>query len=168
MEAKIKPTSFDGYHIRLIYLGLVLNLLVPVALLGLGFVLRQSAFSEIQGLDFEVTVVILFVVSLADLVSIYFLKKRTLANFASGISHSSSVSDSASAQLRSEKAGLIFALLIYSLCLAPSIYGLVYFLLGGNLNWFILLVAITLAGFLLFKPKEQELKKFFREETTNL
>ena len=64
-----------------------------------------------------------------------------------------------------EKSALAFTVVIYSLCLTPSVYGFVYFLLGGSLNWFILFIAITLLGFLLFKPKEEELKKFFKPES---
>jgi len=140
-----------------------LNLVIPLILLGLGYLLRHSAFLEPKELDVQLVLIILFVVSLVDLGVIYFLKKRLLSNFIS-----SAERPSLSARLEPEKAGLNFALLIYALALAPSLYGLVYFLLGGSLNWFILFVAVTMLGFLIFKPKEEELKIFFKEGTTSL
>ncbi len=139
-----------------------MNLVIPLALLGLGYLLRHSAFLEPKELDIQLVLVILFVVSLVDLGAIYFLKKRLLLNFLL-----SSNRPSLRARPEPEKAGLNFALLIYALALAPSLYGLVYFLLGGSLNWFILFVAVTMSGFLIFKPKEEELKEFFKEGTTN-
>ena len=47
------------------------------------------------------------------------------------------------------------------MALAPSIYGFVYLLLGGTMEWFLILVAITLLCFMLFKPKTEEIKRLF-------
>jgi len=54
---------------------------------------------------------------------------------------------------------LSFATVIFALCFSPTIYGLVYYLLGGTWEHFALFVAITFLLFQLFKPKMEELEK---------
>ena len=163
MEGKIRAAPLDSFHLRLIYMGLFMNLIAPLSLLGIGFILRHSAFLGEQHLDVELIMFILLGVSLIGLIVIWFFKKRWLASPESLKMKRVEQIESSLAKVTSEKTGLTFALVIYSLCLSPSIYGFVGFLLGGSLSWFILFMAMTLAGFLLFKPKEEELKKFYSE-----
>jgi len=66
---------------------------------------------------------------------------------------------SAVSQIPVQKSILIFSIVIFALCLAPSIYGFIYFLLGGKLEEFLLFIAITFLGFRIFRPKLEEIKK---------
>jgi hypothetical protein len=146
-------------------MGLALNVVAPLLFLGLGYIFSHSAFEQQQNLDVGLILVILLAVSFSERGVIWILKKKWLANFAPF------PAIQAGAQLPAqnpEKSAHSFALVVYSLCLTPSIYGLAYFLLGGSLNWFVLFIAITLLGFLLFKPKEEELKKFFKTESSTV
>ena len=58
---------------------------------------------------------------------------------------------------------LTFGIVIFALCFSPTIYGLVYYLLGGTWEHFALFVAITFLFFQLFKPKMEELDKLNKE-----
>lgn len=58
---------------------------------------------------------------------------------------------------------LSFATVIFVLCFSPTIYGLVYYLLGGTWEHYALFVAITFLLFQLFKPKMEELEKLTRD-----
>ncbi len=140
-----------------------MNLIVPLLLLGIGFILRHSAFEEEQHLDVQFIMLILLGVSLFDLAVVWLFKKRWLANIETPLRSDTEQKMTTAAALSPEKRGMTLALVIYSLCLAPSIYGFVGFLLGGSLSWLILFMAMTLLGFLLFKPKEEELRKFYAE-----
>ena len=140
-----------------------MNLIVPLLLLGIGFILRHSAFEGEQHLGVQLIMLVLLGVSLIDLVVVLLFKKRWLANTELQMRSNSGQNMTTSATLSPEKRGMTLALVIYSLCLAPSIYGFVGFLLGGSLSWFILFMAMTFLGFLLFKPKEEELRKFYAE-----
>ncbi len=165
MEKESRAFSFDAFHLRLIYLGLLLNIVLPLILLGLGYFFRSSAFVEQQNFDLRFVLVILLAVSFAELGVIWILKRKWLGNFLQ-VPALPAVQTVIQPPARSpQKFAFSFAIVIYSLCLTPSIYGFVYFLLGGNLNWFVLFIAITFLGFLLFKPKEEELKKFFDKES---
>ena len=63
---------------------------------------------------------------------------------------------------------LSFATVIFALCFSPTIYGLVYYLLGGTWEHFALFVAITFLFFQLFKPKMEELEKLTGELKINI
>jgi len=140
-----------------------MDLIVPLVLLGIGFLLRHSAFEGDQHLDVQLIMLVLLGVSLIDLAVIWLFKKRWLANTESRIGSDTEQKITTASALSLQKSGMTLALVIYSLCLAPSVYGFIVFLLGGSLSWFILFLALTLMGFLLFKPKEEELRKFYAE-----
>lgn len=63
---------------------------------------------------------------------------------------------------------LSFATVIFVLCFSPTIYGLIYYILGGTWEHFALFVAITFLFFQLFKPKMEELEKLTRELKINI
>jgi hypothetical protein len=157
MEEKIKQISFDNYHLRLIYLGIVMNIVLPLLLLGIAFILRRSAFSEERSLDPGLVFVALAIVSIVDLAFTYLFKKTFIAKHE--LKRTSTLTDGETgAQDNTKGAAVTMSVVIYSLALAPSVYGFVYFLLGGDYQGLILFVAMTMLGFLLFKPKEQELR----------
>jgi hypothetical protein len=66
-------------------------------------------------------------------------------------------------QLSIEQNLISFGIVIYALCFSPSLYGLIYYLLGGTWEHFAIFVAITFLSFQLFKPKQEELEKLTRD-----
>ena len=150
MQQTTKNLDLDKLHTNLLYLGLVLNFLAPAVLLSLGLFLRSQGIGvePIEGLDFLLW--ILLAVSGGEVLAIYFLKKRIL--FAQNMPKVKDQGASAQRVL------VRSALILFSLCLSPAIYGLVYFLLGGTVERFVLFIAITLLCFVLFKPKLEEMK----------
>ena len=150
MQQATKNLDLDKLHTNLLYLGLVLNFFVPAVLLCLGLFLRSqgAGVRPIEGLDLLLW--ILLAVSAGEVLAIYLLKKRIL--FARNIPKVKDQGASAQRVL------VRSALILFSLSLSPAIYGLVYFLLGGTVERFVLFVAITLLCFVLFKPKLEEMK----------
>jgi hypothetical protein len=65
-------------------------------------------------------------------------------------------------QLSTEQNLISFGIVIYALCFSPSLYGLIYYLLGGTWEHFAIFVAISFLSFQLFKPKQEELEKLTR------
>ncbi|MCI0532072.1 MAG: hypothetical protein L0Y74_09020 [candidate division Zixibacteria bacterium] len=147
------------------YLGLGLNVLLPMGVIVIGYFLKQSSFSGGSELNPDMLFTILVFVSMTDLGMVYYLKKRLLANTSMIQASELQGSTHISPEEKSRRAGLRLAIMIYALNLAPSIYGLVYFLITGNLNSFLLLLAFTPLGYLLLKPREEELKKLFPSNT---
>ena len=53
------------------------------------------------------------------------------------------------------------------MCLSPTIYGFVYYILGGTLEWFVIFACITLICFRFFKPGLEQVRRFVRYEDWN-
>ena len=147
------------------YLGLGLNVLLPMGIIAVGYFLKQAAFSGGSDLNPDLLFIILVFVSMTDLGVVYYLKKRLLANASMTQASELQRGTHMAPEENSKRAGLRLATMIYALNLAPSIYGLIYFLLIGNINFFLLLLAFTPLGYLLLKPREGELKKLFPSNT---
>jgi len=162
----IRIVNFESYHMKLIYLGLIFDVFVPLLLLGLAFVFKGSAFAEVQNPQIGLILIVLLAVSLSHLGVIYVVRKRLLNSLVSSNKRTPSYPTSMFAKASFQVAALSFAIIIYAFALVPSVYGFVYFLLGGSLNWFILFIAVTMLAFLLFKPKEEELKKLSLPENS--
>lgn len=150
MKQSTKNLDLDQLHTKLLYLGLVLNFLVPAVLLSLGLFLRNRGVGarSLEGLG--VLLWVLLAVSVGEVPTVYLVKKKVL------FTHNISKAGIRSASL--EQTLLRSALVLFSLNLSPAIYGFVYFLLGGTVEKFVLFIAITLFCFLLFKPKLEEMK----------
>ena len=150
MERTTKDLNLERLHTNVLYLGLVLNFIAPGILLSLGLFLRNQGVGarSIEGLD--VLLWVLLAVSAGEVLAIYLLKKKIL--FAQNIPKVKDQGASAQRVL------VRSALILFSLSLSPAIYGLVYFLLGGTVERFVLFIAITLLCFVLFKPKLEEMK----------
>jgi hypothetical protein len=100
--------------------------------------------------ELDILLWVLLAVSAGEILTIYLIKRKFL--FPRNV-------------LRSEKEntsieGIFFrsGLILFSLSLSPTIYGFIYFLLGGMKERFVIFIGITLLCFLLFKPKLEEMK----------
>ena len=150
MQQATKNLDLDKLHTKLLYLGLVLNFFAPAVLLSLGLFLRSQGIGvrPIEGLDLLLW--ILLAVSAGEVLAIHLLKKKILS-----ARNMPKVKDQGTS---AQRVLVRSALILFSLSLSPAIYGLVYFLLGGTVERFVLFIAITLFCFLLFKPKLEEMK----------
>ena len=142
--------DLDQIHTKLLYLGLLLDVLVPAVLFSLGLFLRSQGVGarSVEGLD--VLLWILLAVSAGETLAIYLLKKKIL--------FAQNMPKARGQNVFLEQMLLRSALILFSLSLSPAIYGFIYFLLGGTVERFVLFIAITLLCFLLFKPKLEEMK----------
>ncbi len=144
----------DRLHTRLLNLGLLLNVLAPVVIISVGAFLKAKGVSGSAGTDLRVLFWALLVVALSEIPVIYIIKRSFLADD-KGLQKSYK-------GLAPKQALIQWGLLIFFLSLAPTIYGFVYYLLGGTLERFVLFCAITLFCFLVFKPKLEEIRSFIK------
>ena len=153
-----RPIDIDKIHLKATYWGIVLDLLAPAILVAVGLFLnsKDTLFSPISNL--QLLLIILLVVSIGEIIVIYVFKKNLLKSVLS--------SGTLSGEIDPERIFVRYSIIIFSMALAPSIYGFVYLLLGGTMEWFLIFVAITLLCFILFKPKTEEIKKLFNQLDT--
>ena len=160
MEALNRQTDVDRVHTRLLNLGLLLNVLAPAVLIFVGAFLKARGVGGNGISDLRVFFWVLIVVALSEIVVIYIIKR----SFLSG----SKAFQRSRRYVTAEQTLVQCAVIIFSLALAPTIYGLVYYLFGGTLERFILFAAITLFCFLVFKPKLEEISSFVKKGSSSI
>jgi len=161
MKLSSQSVDIDQEHIRLLNMGLVVNVLVPIIILCGGVFLRSRGIGDMTA-DRELDVFFwaLMAVALGEIPVIYIVKRQFLSE--------GKPFQRSCAYVTPFKALSQWGMVIFSLCLAPTIYGLVYYLLGGTLERFVLFVAITLFCFLVFKLKLEEVRSFVKRQSNSL
>jgi hypothetical protein len=155
MEKFNRPVEVDQVHTRLLYLGLVMDVLIPLILLFTGAFLKSRGVEANVGDSLKILFFALIIAGASDIPVVFIIKKSFL-----------SARTQKTYQKENYKEVLIepvlfrWGILIFSLSLSPTIYGLVYYLLGGTFERFVLFAAITLFCFLMFKPKQEEMRSF--------
>jgi len=150
-----RPADTDRIHSRLFNLGLLMNVFAPVILIVVGGLLRAQKVVLPGNTDLKTFFWVLLAVAASEIPAIYLVRKALLRG--------RRVSARAGVQPTAEQTLMQWGMITFSLALAPSVYGLVYYLLGGILEKFVLFAAITLFCFLVFKPKEEQISSFIRE-----
>ena len=146
-----RPIDIDKIHLRAIYWGIILDLFIPAILVLLGLFLKSKGTGASPIKNLQLLLIILLAVSIGEVAVIYIIKKNLFASILSqGLLPQ---------QISLEQIFIRYSIIIFSMALAPSVYGFVYLLLGGTMEWFLVFVAITLLCFMLFKPKTVEIKK---------
>jgi len=150
MQQISKNLDLDRIHTKLLNLGLLLDVFFPAVLFSLGLFLRSQGVGTkpLEGID--ILLWVFLALSGGEVLTIYLIKKKFL--FARNIRRVEK--ENISAERIFFKSGLI----LFSLSLSPTIYGFIYFLLGGMEERFVIFIGITLLCFLFFKPKLEEMK----------
>jgi hypothetical protein len=153
MTNATEPMDISKVYMKSIYWGMALNLFIPAVLVAVGLFLKSKGIPASPIKNLESLMIILLVISISEVAIIYFLKKSLVASIASQKTLPQGTS--------LEQIFVRYSIIIFSMALAPSVYGFVYLLLGGTMDWFLVFVAITLLCFMLFKPRANEIKKLF-------
>ena len=134
-----------------------MNVFVPAILVILGIFLRSKGIgtSPIKSLD--LMLIILLAVSASEVFFVIFFRKKFFLD-------ENQAKEKASTKTGTEDDFIRYTLIIFSLCLSPTIYGFVYYLLGGTLEWFVVFACITLICFRFFKPSLEQVKRYIRYE----
>jgi hypothetical protein len=144
-------------HSRLLNLGLLMNVFTPVVLIFVGVIVRNRGIEAGAVTDLGIFFWVLIAVAVSEIPAIYIVKRTFLSR-------------TKSFQKGGEQSGvgqtvIQMGMIIFALSLAPTIYGLVYYLLGGSLERFVLFAAFTLFCFMLFKPKQEEITSFVKRQS---
>jgi hypothetical protein len=154
------PVDVERIHSRLFNLGLLMNVLAPILIIIIGTLLKARGVSISSNTDLNIFFWVLLAVAISEIPAIHLVRKSLLSvrkNAAAG-----SVSQAP------EQVLMRWGLITFSMALAPSIYGLIYYLLGGFLERFVLFAAITLFCFIVFKPKEEQISSYIRGRSGSL
>ncbi len=156
METPTSSVDIERTHSRLLNLGLLMNVFAPVVLIFVGAVVKARGVNVGAVSDLGLFFWILIAVAFSEIPAIYIVKR----SFLSG----SRAFQKNRGRSTTEQALLRKGIIIFSLALAPTVYGLVYYLLGGTLERFVLFAAITLFCFVVFKPKQEEISSLMKRQ----
>ena len=148
--------SLEKIHAKILKLGLAIDIFLPLVIFFLAIYLRDRFVSIKSPMDLNMIFYVLLALSAAEAITIFILKTKSWRPYIKRKFQENP-------QLTIEKGLFGFGTIIYVLCFSPTIYGLVYYLLGGTWEHFALFVAITFLFFQLFKPKMEELEKLTRD-----
>lgn len=151
------PPGLADLHEVILKRGLAINLLMPLILLGIGYVLREAGIvRDTPLLDDEMHRLLLYIlgaIAIGELAMAVYLKKRIL---------------NASQFLGTGGSFPVFAercrsktILIFLIAASPAIYGFVLFVLGGTIEQFVFFLLISLVGFRLTRPGKDDLEKLW-------
>lgn len=140
--------EIESVYFKTLYLGLFLNVFIPAILVFLGLFLKSKGVGAKPIKSIDLVLFVLLAASGMEVLFILFFKKQFFSK----------------AKSKPEKNNFFrLNLALFSLSLTPSIYGFIYFLLGGELRWFLLFVAITLLCFRIFKPDLDKTQNFLEQ-----
>jgi hypothetical protein len=165
-----KTELLEKTHIRLLHLGILTDIFAPIIIFLIAVFSRDRLIQVRNIENLELLFYVFLILSLGEIGAIFIFRKKiwqssTQNKVGQGLSLAQNKSVSNPQFFTGQKI-LGFGMVIYALCLAPTLYGLVYYLLGGTWERFSLFVAVTFLLFQLFKPKQEELEKLISELKT--
>jgi hypothetical protein len=155
MKENMKRPDLESVHFRVVYLGIIMNVFVPALLVILGIFLRSKGIGTSPIKNLNLMLIILLIVSATEVIFVFFFRKKFFMD-------GNQQKEKASIRTGTEDDLTRYSIIIYSMCLSPTIYGFVYYLLGGTLQWFIIFVLITFICFRFFKPGLEQTKEFIK------
>ena len=140
-------TQLREAHMKTIYMGLILNMLLPIVVILAGLGVRhfvQGGAAEPVTDQTRIIFYALLFVAVSEIGVTIFLKKLFLKPLSTTEAPPASIPTIAFIQSR--------YLILFNLAFAPTIYGFVWYFLGGELQEFVLFAVISLIIFRLVRP----------------
>lgn len=141
------------------YLGLILNTLLPAAILIFAYIRSGQTMTGGAGFDLQLTESIspvfyaLLIVALSEILAIYLIRTK----LPSRIYGSNTGSEPERFVATVYKTSLFMFLCTASI----SLYGLVMMVLGGSFEVTVLFVALTYLSYQIFRPRKAYLEKLY-------
>ena len=154
-KKRMKRRDPESVYFKAVHLGLVLNVFLPAILVIFGLFLRSKGIGANPIKTLDLLLIVLLAVSASEVFFVFFFRRR----FFPGGNH---LKEKQTMKTGTNDDFIRYSLVLFSLCLSPTIYGFVYYLLGGTLEWFIVFALITFICFRFFKPGLEQAKEFMR------
>lgn len=139
--------------------GVVINLLVPLALLAVGYLLRRAGVTPdtpaLEEATHRLVLYILGAVAVGELAAASYVKKMMLRP-----SRFAEINGSFAAFAERCKQSIA---LVFAICAAPAVYGFALYALGGTIEQFIFFLLISLIGFRFLRPGKDRLEKLWAD-----
>jgi len=144
---------------KITYMGLFMNVLMPIGIFIAAAFLMGKDLQAGTGLDIpmdgtlRVLLYAFLALSLADVAVTYFIRKKFPEKIL--------VREGQPPTEKFEQATMRISILVFSLNLSYSIYGLVLLFLGAEIEVMMLFLAISLIAYQLFRPRQKYLEQLW-------
>ncbi len=156
-DSPVREENWEELRAALAKWGVLINMLAPFLLLGIGYALRGlGVFPETPKLEQSAYQIILYAfgaVALGKLAVAFYLKKMLL--------RPSRLSDAGKSFRGFSERCIRSMALVFAIGAAPAVYGFVLYALGGTIEQFIFFILISLVGYRLIRPGKDELEKLW-------
>jgi hypothetical protein len=157
------PDDIRKSHMKVVFMGLIMNLVIPGVLVGAGVGLKNlmGAGDTPQVMEpnaLQTLFYALMFVSLSEGVAVYFLRKKLLKPL-------EVTSGTESAEVPTVSQILAKYTILYMIAMSCSIYGFIYYVLGGQFEYFILFTLVSLLTFRLIRPQAEFYYSLFGEQS---
>ncbi len=149
MQSSMYNSAMENIFSKLNLLGLVINLLIPAIFLFAGYFLSMQyggGFS-LDGKSLLTLRWAFFIVSVVEVGIAFLIKRRMFASLPKFLSEGEDIKARVSILVK------ILAV-IHTIVASSALYGLVYYLLGGDLDTFIILIIINLFGYQICRARK--------------
>lgn len=165
-----KTESIEKIYLRILHLGILMDIFAPIVVFFFAVLLRERLIHIQSVKELNLLFYVLLIIGLLEIAAIFIFRKkfwepfiqRKVGHLPMADSLAQNKADS-NPRCSIEQNLVTFGIVIFTLCFSPTVYGLVYYLLGGTWEHFAIFVAITFLSFQLFKPKQEELEKLTRD-----
>jgi hypothetical protein len=155
----LKPVDIEFGKVltKVTFLGLVMNVMIPIGIFGAAVFFTGYDMHSGRGLKIPEEDILrllffaLLIVSAIDFGVTYFIRKKLTEKLFR--------SDKGKPGRTFEQAVFTLSIIIFSLNLSYSIYGLVLILMGGDLEVMMLFTALSLVAYQLFRPRQKYLER---------
>lgn len=141
-----KPFDSDALHAKLAYLGLAIDVTLPIVLLAVGYAIRKDQPSALDYPTLRLLWVVLLAIAAGEFAVGLVLRKIWFApqRFRQAVERAGG---------RADAVILRYAIALYAVSAAPAVYGFIYYLLGGTIEQFVGFLAITLLCYQILRPR---------------
>ncbi len=151
MQNEIRDELYQKLVSKLNMMGFVINLLVPAVILLLGY-----GFSTYVNTDFALDAdalkmigYALVFVSFAEITVALVMKRRLFSNLDKYLPEESDIKVRISVVIK-------MMMVIHILAATPAIYGMIYYVLGGDMQWFVFMIILNLIGYQLCRARRSD------------
>jgi hypothetical protein len=152
---QLNTDDIDINHllVKPIYIGLLINIFLPVVILLIAYYLDKSGMKQVspEGESIGLLFWILVAVSVVDGVAAIYVKYKMF--FSPMITSEHSFEEDLASRT------FLISIICFALIAAISIYGLVFYILGGSFDHLLFFVFISFIAFQLIRPRARFLQK---------
>lgn len=151
MQDLIPEDLWNKVVSRLNTMGFIINIGIPAVLLVAGYIAGASFRENFRLNDESLTTIkwVLIAVSVGEVAAAFIIKRQVFGNLRTYMQRYPDAKSRISMVIK-------IMIVIHALSAMPALYGLLYYLLGGHIDGFLLMIILNLIGYQICRPRKSD------------